>query len=251
MPKDRASMQQAAVNTEGIARLQAHLDRTFVDGRPIRVLEAGCGAVTRVHFGQNSYVVGTDTSEVQLAKNPVLDERILADVQTQEFSPGSFDAVVCWNVLEHLSDPGRALRNFVTALGPGGVIVLALPNVWSVKALLTKLTPYRFHAWALRRFFGSPNAGKPGYDPFPTFLRLSIAPKALDTFARDNGLLIDYVSIFEHPRHRMLRERFGLRGRSWEVIRTVVRTATFGRVSADQTDCILVLKKLEATQALS
>ncbi len=41
---------------------------------------------------------------------------------------GWFDTVVCLNVLEHVRDPLQALRNFWTALAPGGRLLLYVPQ---------------------------------------------------------------------------------------------------------------------------
>jgi SAM-dependent methyltransferase len=41
---------------------------------------------------------------------------------------GSFDTVVCLNVLEHLDDPAAALRNFHRALAPGGRAIVLVPS---------------------------------------------------------------------------------------------------------------------------
>ena len=41
---------------------------------------------------------------------------------------GSFDTVVCLNVLEHVNDPLPALRNMRSALRPGGRLVLYVPQ---------------------------------------------------------------------------------------------------------------------------
>src|SRR5439155_1728066 len=79
-----------------------------------------------------------------------VDEKILGDIQTYPL-PNDLDAVVCWDVLEHLPEPDRALRNFFQAVKPGGVIVVKSPNTRSLKALVTKLTPLRFHTWYYRR----------------------------------------------------------------------------------------------------
>lgn len=49
--------------------------------------------------------------------------------------PNSFDAILCADVLEHLVDPGAALRKLKGVLHPKGWLLVSLPNVahWSVR----------------------------------------------------------------------------------------------------------------------
>jgi hypothetical protein len=63
--------------------------------------------------------------------------------------------------------------------------------VWSVKGLMTKLTPHSFHVWVYQRLLGWTYAGKPGYGPFPTPMRLAMAPHTMKRLARDRGLHVD------------------------------------------------------------
>ena len=49
---------------------------------------------------------------------------------------GSFAAVVFWHTLEHLREPGRALRHAAGILAPGGALFVALPNADSLQARL-------------------------------------------------------------------------------------------------------------------
>jgi SAM-dependent methyltransferase len=49
--------------------------------------------------------------------------------------PGSTcDLIVMFHVLEHLADPQRALRDAAERLGPGGTLVLGVPNIGSWQA---------------------------------------------------------------------------------------------------------------------
>jgi ubiquinone/menaquinone biosynthesis C-methylase UbiE len=41
---------------------------------------------------------------------------------------GSFDRVLCMHVLDFVDDPGRAVREIVRVLGPGGRFVMTLPS---------------------------------------------------------------------------------------------------------------------------
>lgn len=53
-----------------------------------------------------------------------------ADCHTLPFAAGSFDTVVCTQVLEHVRNPGRVLAEAARVLRPGGVLVLTAPMVW-------------------------------------------------------------------------------------------------------------------------
>lgn len=129
-------------------------------------------------FPPDAHVVGIDLSEVALARHKRLDERILGNIETYPFPAESFDLVVCHYVLEHVDDPVAAIRNLASAVKPGGELDVQVPILGSVKGLVTKFTPHRFHVWCYRTLLREPNAGKEGYGPFPT--TLTITPKKLE-----------------------------------------------------------------------
>ena len=52
----------------------------------------------------------------------------------EEHSAESLDAVVLWHVLEHLEDPGAALRRVRGWLRPGGLVLVGVPNAASWQA---------------------------------------------------------------------------------------------------------------------
>lgn len=225
-------------------QLQSLVGELTPPDRPLRVLEAGCGSLPlTLDFGESAHLVGIDISEEQLARNNVVSEKILGDLQVHDFAPESFDMVFCWDVLEHLPRPELALDNFRRAIRPGGLIVLKLPNVLSGKGLVTKFTPHGFHVWVYRRILRYPNAGKPGFTPFPTFLRWSIAPHRLVDFAERHGLRVDYLATYEADRQTALRDRLRLRGRPWELLRAVAGGATRGRLDLEGTEVVLALRK--------
>lgn len=49
------------------------------------------------------------------------------DVQDLKFPDGSFDAVVCWSILEHVPYPQKAISELTRVLKPGGQIWVQLP----------------------------------------------------------------------------------------------------------------------------
>lgn len=63
-------------------------------------------------------------------QRPEIDAFHVGNVESPEcdFPPGSFDAVVAGDVLEHLVDPWAAVRKIETWLRPGGIAILCVPN---------------------------------------------------------------------------------------------------------------------------
>jgi SAM-dependent methyltransferase len=62
---------------------------------------------------------------------PEIDRFIHADVEQQalDLQPGSFDVVICGDVLEHLRDPWATVSYLTRFLRVGGTFLLSLPNI--------------------------------------------------------------------------------------------------------------------------
>jgi SAM-dependent methyltransferase len=204
-------------------------------------LEAGCGSASHFGFTPDVQLVGLDLSSAQLARNITSTGRIQGDIETCPLRSGSFDIVVCWEVLEHVPRPEVALEHLTRVLRPGGVLVLAVPHVRSLKGLATRFTPHWFHVWAYRHLFGMQHAGTPGLGPFPTYARSVLAPDRLLSFASQAGLNVVYAAAYEALKQRRLRRQVGLRGAAWQLFKRTTRTATLGRVEPEQTDLIIAL----------
>jgi SAM-dependent methyltransferase len=229
--------------TEAVAELQTILDRLLERKQIEHVLEAGCGSASHIRIAYDACLTGIDISEKQLARNHALDEKILGDLQTYALPESHFDVIVCCDVLEHLPHPTDALENLVRAIKEDGLIVLALPNLYSMKGILTKFTPFWFHVWVRRYLFGEKEAGTDDNGPFPTFLRLSIAPEAMNRFARERGLVIEYFRVYESQMHRLFKERHRKLGAVWSGLGLVVQALSRNRITADRTDYIVLLRK--------
>lgn len=99
------------------------------------VLDAGCGAgygAQMLAGGAAERVVGVDISEeavVQARAHAPGLEFITGDVQQLPFPDGSFDLVVCFEVLEHLQDPEGAVRELRRVLRPAAPALVSTPNV--------------------------------------------------------------------------------------------------------------------------
>jgi SAM-dependent methyltransferase len=163
-----------------------------------KVLDVGCGRWSP-HDYRDAHVVGLDLNSEALAGNPSLDERLVGDIMSYPLPESSFDAAVCWDVLEHLPDPRGALLRIGRAIRPGGLVVLGFPNLLSFKGLATKLTPHRFHVWVYKHVFHFPNAGAPGHGPYKTYLRWQMRPRALAHFAQEHGFDVERLLLYSRP----------------------------------------------------
>jgi glycosyltransferase involved in cell wall biosynthesis/tetratricopeptide (TPR) repeat protein/2-polyprenyl-3-methyl-5-hydroxy-6-metoxy-1,4-benzoquinol methylase len=100
-----------------------------------RVLDIGCGAGRlgeAIKARQQAEVVGIEMNEEAAAvARQRLDHVLVGDVEelTLDFEPGSFDAIVCGDILEHLREPERLLRQARKWLAPGGCLSASIPNV--------------------------------------------------------------------------------------------------------------------------
>jgi 2-polyprenyl-3-methyl-5-hydroxy-6-metoxy-1,4-benzoquinol methylase len=225
------------VDQEVFGALQRCLDGLLSHVRPVRVLDAGCGHRLYVPIAEERYVLGIDVEPAQLRDD--LDEAIVGDLQSYDLGRERFDAIICWNVLEHVADPPVVLHKFVDALAAGGVIILALPHVASVKGLVTKYSPQWFHDWVWAHLLG---AG-PTHDAFPTVLSRSLTPRRLAHFARESGLSVEFLAEYEAWSQKRIRRKLRLRGRAFQAVVGIVRALTFGRITIAATDVVFVVRK--------
>src|SRR5262249_21305574 len=104
-------------------RLAGRLDRIAPPG-PVLDVGAGDGAlldalgsVGRESLGLERHSTRLDVREIELAE-----------------VDGRFAAIVFWHSLEHLREAGTALESAARLLIPGGVVVIAMPNLDSLQA---------------------------------------------------------------------------------------------------------------------
>lgn len=223
--------------------MQLVIDRLVHGRKQLTVLEAGCGSTSHVKLPTDADIIGIDISPEQLDRNTYLKEKILGDIQVHELEKERFDFIICWDVLEHLPNPGNALENFVHAAKPNGLVLLALPNVHSLKGLITKYTPHAFHIWIYRFVYRSKNAGRPGFAPFETYLKPSISPGALQKFARENGFIDEFTRLYESGMITKLKNRSKLLYAGYRAALAALRVVSLGAYDGANTDIIMVLRK--------
>jgi 2-polyprenyl-3-methyl-5-hydroxy-6-metoxy-1,4-benzoquinol methylase len=100
-----------------------------------KVLDIGCGAGRlgeAIKSRQPAEVVGIEYDEAAARTARQRLDRVLAgDVEQMQpdFAPGTFDVVLCGDVLEHLREPARLLSRARDWLRPGGQLIASIPNV--------------------------------------------------------------------------------------------------------------------------
>jgi SAM-dependent methyltransferase len=226
---------------------RAEIERAITQLPPyrdcLRILDAGCGANRRLRLPEQSMVVGIDNSKKQLLRNSGIDAAVVADLQTYQFPSHSFDAVLCWDVLEHLTDPLAAMEGMAEALVPGGLFIIASPNLWSLKGLITRFTPHRFHVWFYRHILGSPDAGKDDAAPFPTVLSRAMTPSGIRDFAATRGVNLVKLNIFDGDQQEEVRSRYPAASVLFHVVGASSRLISGGRFDLTHSDYIAVLQR--------
>lgn len=123
----------------------AFLDRSGLIRAGLDVLELGCGIGSIVHelAGRGCRAVGSDISEVAVRYGREKYPGLRLEVQPAEelpYADASFDAVLSFDVLEHLHDVDRHLDEVCRVLRGGGHYLLQTPNKWTNIAFETMAT---------------------------------------------------------------------------------------------------------------
>lgn len=113
-----------------LARLQTI--QPWLSGR-MRVLDVGSGGGEFAYLLQS---LGHDVRGVEpnrgyagYAKAQYGLDVAVGFIDDVELDVGGYDLITIWHVLEHTEHPGAVLRKLQTALKPGGVLVVEVPNV--------------------------------------------------------------------------------------------------------------------------
>lgn len=105
------------------------IERLLGDWRPGAALDVGCGDGFGMWHMQRltPRVFGCDSSEAMLRANPADATRLRqADAYALPYEDASFDLVYCWELLHHVSDPLRVVREMARVCA--GRVLLCEPN---------------------------------------------------------------------------------------------------------------------------
>jgi 2-polyprenyl-6-hydroxyphenyl methylase/3-demethylubiquinone-9 3-methyltransferase len=127
---------QKALHAMNPVRLAYVAGRTTL--RDARVLDVGCGGglLSEALAGEGAVVTAIDLSPelLKVARLHGLETGVSVDYRQQPVealateAPGSFDAVTCMEMLEHVPDPGSVLRACADLLKPGGRLFVSTLN---------------------------------------------------------------------------------------------------------------------------
>jgi SAM-dependent methyltransferase len=211
----------------------------------LKIYEAGGGSTSFLPLDvlRRAHVTVVDIDADQIRNNDYAQEAILGDVQAWRFPPGSFDLVICYNVIEHLSDVEAALSGFCQSLKQNGLILIGAPNPQSLSGVVTKYSPHWFHVWFYRYVRGIKNAGQPGHAPFPTLFHPLVTPSNLDAFAKTHGLQVIYRREYESPRFPEMRARMPALAALVDALAVVMNFLIPAKVDVRHGDYHVILRK--------
>jgi SAM-dependent methyltransferase len=136
-----------------------------------RVIDIGAGdAPYRELFAAQRYVT-LDHAETDHSGKVDL----LGSADSIPADAGSFDVVLCTQVLEHVPDPQRAMREFHRVLVPGGLLLATVPFVWEEHEAPHDY--YRYTRWGIEHLLQQAGFGqaevRPRTDSFTTLAQLA------------------------------------------------------------------------------
>jgi SAM-dependent methyltransferase len=165
------------------AEVRAKLEAVRPIAADARVLEVGCGAHGLIFFFGTENGYGVDPLADHYRKLfPAWQHRattIPAGGEALPFDDGSFDVVLCDNVVDHAHDPAQILREITRVLAPGGLLFFEV-NVhhplyhmaasthaaWRALGIPFEITPFADHTYHYTL-----NAAKRLFDALPLDLK--------------------------------------------------------------------------------
>jgi SAM-dependent methyltransferase len=218
------------------------------DGKPVlRVLEAGCGRewYLRTH-GLPIEITGVDLDghalDYRQNVRKDLHRAIPGDLRTVELPAAHYDVVYSSFVLEHIEGAERALDNMVTALKPGGLLIVRVPDLGGFQTFMARLLPhwaavlYYRHGWKIEK------AGQPGFAPYPTHYDPVISSQGFEDYCRRAGLsIVDEIGVGSYADRGT-----GSLSRLVPLAARAAAVASLGKVHDRYVDLTFVARKGEA-----
>ena len=145
-----------------------------------RVLDwgAGDGSLLRLLEGEGIEGVGIDFYSAESSDQKLIN----SSIQDAPFQDGSFDAITCFHVLEHIDEPVSSIKKAMQLLKPGGILILEVPNIESFGFKLFKRNWYPLDIPVHINHFS-----------------LAVLDRIFHTIGNNQILRIDYFSLRHSP----------------------------------------------------
>ncbi len=186
-----------------------------LDGRipaAAKILDVGCaagyfGEVMRER-GHEVWGIEPSAAIVGEARKRLGDEHVhLGTLDDAPYDKASFDLVTLWDVIEHVPDPGGALRTVHGLLKPGGLLLLETQNVESRFARLLGRRWQHFkqaeHLWHFSPSTITRLLGAGGFEPMALTARRAGKYVGLDFVAERAGRVHPLLSRVLAPLARL------------------------------------------------
>jgi hypothetical protein len=138
--------------------------------------------------------------------------------------------------LEHIIGAEGVLENFVKWLKSDGMMIIQIPDPYSVKGFVTRMTPYWFHVFFYRHVRGFQHAGEPGHGPYPTHYDAVVSRHGMREFCRAHRLAIQ-----AEFGCGWRTQGQGLTRIAIEVVQRLISLLSFGTLSSRHDDITYIL----------
>src|SRR5262245_19921805 len=124
--------------------LESVLRRELGSKNSVSIASVGCGPAEGLQWleqfigpggpgGPRGKIVGIDVEPIHARRIAPHIEYVIGKLETALISPGSFDAVLALDVLEHLDNDAVGLYQAAQMVKPGGLLLItvpAMPSLW-------------------------------------------------------------------------------------------------------------------------
>ncbi|MQA84744.1 MAG: methyltransferase domain-containing protein [Streptosporangiales bacterium] len=211
------------------------------NGRQIRILEAGCGVGQVPNLDDvDSHITGIDYDHPVLRarteERSDLDLWMLGDLRTLPLPQRSFDVVHSSWLLQRAGNVELVLDRILAALQPGGLFLLKIPDRESAYGFCVRILPMwvRTLYWRWLGPAGSEN------EPLPVVYELVVSHAGIQRYCLMRGLVV-----MEEYASAPSLKRFGRLARPMRWVLRAVEALSGGRLSADRSDLVFVIRKPE------
>lgn len=210
------------------------------------VLEAGAGSYSHFCLPEDSHVLCLDIDHHQLLTNDSGGLRVQADIHDIPLDNKSMSVVICFNVIEHLSKPEKAVQEMCNVITDEGIIIIGFPERNSLKGLITRFTPIGFHRWYYKNIVKKQDRGGGHYDAFETPFGDIVSCANIVQKLNNSNFDILFCEQYDGAKAYQITQGSALRRLAsfpYYVVATLCEWLSLGRWKASLSDVLIVAKK--------